>query len=245
VGRDAVAQTAHRLGIESRIGTDPSMALGAVEVSPLEMAQAYAPFSNGGMLAHAYGIERIRTTNGKVLYEHKEEPRTSVITNPPLSYMNRMLRQVILSPVGTGGHARIPGYDIAGKTGTTSDYRDAWFVGYTGGFVTAVWVGRDDNTPMRRVTGGSTPNEIWRSFMAAVLPRLKVQAIPAGPDAPPGAVFGDPIADLLNQTANTDAGNATAPPATPTPAPAPAPAAPNATAEGLRPAKPAPAAAAH
>lgn len=218
------------------------MALGAVEVSPLEMAQAYAPFSNGGMLAHAYGIERIRTTNGKVLYEHKEEPRTSVITNPPLSYMNRMLRQVILSPVGTGGHARIPGYDIAGKTGTTSDYRDAWFVGYTGGFVTAVWVGRDDNTPMRRVTGGSTPNEIWRSFMAAVLPRLKVQAIPAGPDAPPGAVFGDPIADLLNQTASTDAGNATA---AANQTQAPPGAAPNATAEGLRPAKPAPVAAPH
>ena len=89
-----------------------------------------------------------------------------------------MMRQVIDSGTGTG--ARVPGYDLAGKTGTTSDYRDAWFIGYTGGFVTAVWVGRDDNTPMRRVTGGGAPAEIWRGFMAPVLPHIQAQAIPGG-----------------------------------------------------------------
>ena len=195
VGRDNVARTAHRLGIMSPIGTDPSMALGAVEVSPVEMAQAYAAFANGGFQTTAYGIERIRTTDGKVLYEHKADSRVSVIGNPPLGYMNRMLRQVVAS--GTGGRARIGGYDIAGKTGTTSDYKDAWFVGYTGGFVTAVWVGKDDNTPMRKVTGGGPPADLWHSFMAQALPHLKVQAIPAGPTAPDGA-YSDPIGDLLS-----------------------------------------------
>ena len=195
VGRDNVARTAHRLGIMSPIGTDPSMALGAVEVSPVEMAQAYAAFANGGFQTTAYGIERIRTTDGKVLYEHKSDSRVSVIGNPPLGYMNRMLRQVVAS--GTGGRARIGGYDIAGKTGTTSDYKDAWFVGYTGGFVTAVWVGKDDNTPMRKVTGGGPPADLWHSFMAQALPHLKVQAIPAGPTAPDGA-YSDPIGDLLS-----------------------------------------------
>ena len=195
VGRDNVARTAHRLVIMSPIGTDPSMALGAVEVSPVEMAQAYAAFANGGFQTTAYGIERIRTTDGKVLYEHKSDSRVSVIGNPPLGYMNRMLRQVVAS--GTGGRARIGGYDIAGKTGTTSDYKDAWFVGYTGGFVTAVWVGKDDNTPMRKVTGGGPPADLWHSFMAQALPHLKVQAIPAGPTAPDGA-YSDPIGDLLS-----------------------------------------------
>ena len=93
-----------------------------------------------------------------------------------------MLRQVLAS--GTGGRAKIAGYDLAGKTGTTSDYRDAWFVGFTGGFVAAVWVGRDDNTPMKRVTGGGAPAEIWRAFMAAALPQLQAQPIPGGTPAP-------------------------------------------------------------
>jgi penicillin-binding protein 1A len=121
-----------------------------------------------------------------------------VIGNPPLSYMNRMLRQVVVS--GTGGRARLPGYDVAGKTGTTSDYKDAWFVGYTGDFVTAVWVGKDDNTAMRRVTGGTSPADLWHSFVANALSRVKVTAIPPGPNAPEGA-YSDPINDLLNGTA--------------------------------------------
>lgn len=213
VGTSNVANTARRLGITSKIQLDPSMALGAVEVSPMEMAQAYAPFANGGFLAKGYGIERIRTAKGKVLYDHSvdKQARAAVIGSPALQYMNQMMREVVSS--GTGTRARVGGYDIAGKTGTTSDYRDAWFVGYTGGFVTAVWTGKDDNTTMRRVTGGGAPAEIWRSFMTAALPRLKATAIPGGVAPPPEAP--DPIGDLLNPTpegpaAETPAG--TAPP---------------------------------
>jgi len=227
VGRDNVARAAHRMGITSRIGLDPSMALGAVEVSPLEMAQAYAPFSNGGQLATAYGIERIRTADGRVLYEHRADRRTSVAGNPALSEMNQMLRAVVSS--GTGTRARVAGFDVAGKTGTTSDYRDAWFVGYTGGFVAAVWVGKDDNTPMRRVTGGTVPAEVWRSFMGAALPRLQVRAIPAGPAAT-GILTADPIGDLLDRA--QDALTPDGPPAATPPAAATLPIEPTAPPPG-------------
>jgi penicillin-binding protein 1A len=195
VGTGNVAATARRLGIRSPIQLDPSMALGAVEVSPLEMAQAYAPFSNGGYLSPAWAIERVRTAGGKVLYDRSvaRPARTPVIASPALPQMNQMLRQVLVS--GTGTRARVPGYDLAGKTGTTSDYRDAWFVGYTGGFVAAVWVGRDDNTPMRRVTGGGAPAAIWQAFMARALPRLRAEPIPGG--LPPAQAGEDPIGDLL------------------------------------------------
>jgi len=198
VGTANVAATARRLGITSPIQLDPSMALGAVEVSPLEMAQAYAPFANGGMFAKGYGVERIRTSTGRVLYDHgvDQGQRRPVIGQPALGYMIQMMRQVIGS--GSGARAAVPGYDLAGKTGTTSDYRDAWFVGYTGGFVTAVWVGRDDNTPMRRVTGGGAPAGIWRDYMTAALPRLRTQPIPGGDINPQPPEAGDPISDIID-----------------------------------------------
>jgi penicillin-binding protein 1A len=197
VGTSNVAATAHRLGIVSPIQLDPSMALGAVEVSPLEMAQAYAPFSNGGVFAKGYGIERIRTASGRVLYDHNvgNDQRRAVIGQPALSYMIRMMRGVIQS--GTGARANVKGYDLAGKTGTTSDYRDAWFIGYTGGFVTAVWVGKDDNTPMKKVTGGGAPAAIWHDYMTQALPRLKTEGIP-GADAPPPAEPSDAIGAIIN-----------------------------------------------
>ncbi len=195
VGTANVAATARRLGITSPIQLDPSMALGAVEVSPMEMAQAYAPFANGGFMAKGYGIERIRTADGRVLFDANVDRggRRQVIGTPALQYMNQMMRQTIAS--GTGTRANVPGYDLAGKTGTTSDYRDAWFVGYTGGFVTAVWVGKDNNRPMRKVTGGGAPAAIWHDYMQAALPRLKVQPIPGGviDPAPPS----DPIGDIV------------------------------------------------
>ena len=217
VGTNNVAATAHRLGITSQIQTDPSMALGAVEVTPLEMAEAYDAFANGGYRVHAYGIERIRTAGGQVLYDHgvdKPQPEP-VIPQPALSEMTEMMRQVVAS--GTGARAKIGGYDLAGKTGTTSDYRDAWFVGFTGGFVAAVWVGRDDNTPMKKVTGGGPPAEIWRGFMVPALPRLQAQAIPGG--APPAAqpdLIGNVIANSAapespDEQAPDEAPSATAP----------------------------------
>jgi penicillin-binding protein 1A len=214
VGTANVAATARRLGISSHIQLDPSMALGAVEVSPLDMAQAYAPFSNGGFMARAYGIERIRTAAGRVLYDHSVEKalRPSVIGSPALQYMNQMMRTVVAS--GTGTRAGVKGYDIAGKTGTTSDYRDAWFVGYTGGFVAAVWLGRDDNTPMKRVAGGGAPAGVWHDFMAAALPKLNVQPIPGGVAEAAPAEPADAIGDLLNPAPETPDGE------TPPPAPA-------------------------
>jgi len=199
VGTGNVASTARRLGITGNIQLDPSMALGAVEVSPLQMAQAYAPFANGGFKARGYGIERIRTSDGRVLYDHNvDKPqRQSVIGSPALQYMNQMMRGVVAR--GTGTAAQVPGYDLAGKTGTTNDYRDAWFVGYTGGFVAAVWVGKDDNSAMRRVSGGGAPARIWKDFMTAALPRLAAQDIPGGTiDPPPLTPAVDPIGDLLD-----------------------------------------------
>ena len=198
IGRDSVARAARRLGIQSRIGLEPAMALGAVEVSPIDMSSAYAAFANGGRRVEAYGISRIRTPQGRVIYQRsaRDAEGGQAINNPPLYYMNQMLRGVV-----TGGTARavaIPGRDLAGKTGTTSDYRDAWFVGYTGGFVVAVWVGKDDNTSMRGVTGGAAPAAIWKGFMEAALPRLAVQPIPNGPPMPDGWVAPDPVGDLMN-----------------------------------------------
>ena len=182
VGRPNVAATARRLGIVSQINTDPAMALGTSQVTPLEMAQAYSVLADGGARAIVYGIERIRTSGGQLLYQHRAAPPVQVVANPALSELNQMLRGVIAS--GTGVHAAIPGYDLAGKTGTTSDYKDAWFCGFTGGLTTVVWMGRDDATPMRRITGGSAPAEFWRDFMRVAVKRVQVQPIPPGPPPP-------------------------------------------------------------
>ena len=208
VGRQNVAATARRLGIVSQINTDPAMALGTTLVSPLEMAQAYAPLSNGGYRAQAYGIERIVGPGGRVLYQHKQPPLASVAGNPALSELTGMMRTVLTE--GTGTKARVPGYDLAGKTGTTTDYKDAWFCGFTGGFTTVVWMGRDDNTAMRRITGGSAPAELWRSYMVKALKRLPATPIPAGPPPPP-----PPLPEAGAQPAA--APGQTPPPATPQP----------------------------
>jgi penicillin-binding protein 1A len=211
IGRDSVSRAARRLGISSRISLDPAMALGTSEVSPIEMAQAYDAFANGGRRVEAYGISRIRTPSGRVIYQHGTSGAIGgqAINNPPLYYMNQLLRGVMTG--GTGASAAIPGRDLAGKTGTTSDYKDAWFVGYTGGFVAAVWVGKDDATPMRGVTGGGSPAAIWKDFMSAALPRLNAPAIPNGPPMPEGWVPPDPVGDLIGQVEDPYGGTVVAP----------------------------------
>jgi len=193
VGRGVVAAAARRAGIVSPINTDPAMALGTTLVTPIEMAQAYDAFSNGGNRVAAYGLERIRTAGGVVIYQRRGAAPAPAIGNPPLSELDRMLRTVIVS--GTGVRAAIPGYDLAGKTGTTSDYKDAWFCGFTGGLTTVVWLGRDDAGPMRGMTGGGAPAEFWRAFMTVALKRFAVGQIPFGPPAPQPAAPAPPAPD--------------------------------------------------
>jgi penicillin-binding protein 1A len=178
VGRENVASVAHRMGIVSAINTDPAMALGTSLVTPLEMAQAYDPFGNGGWGVSAYGIERIRTAGGQVLWQKKAPQLTPAVFNPALGEMQQMMRSVMR--FGTGTHAMVKGYDLAGKTGTTTDYKDAWFCGVTGGMVTVVWVGRDNNKPMRGVYGADAPSDIWRTYMTTALKRLPNSAILPG-----------------------------------------------------------------
>jgi penicillin-binding protein 1A len=158
----------------------------------MDMAEAYGAFATGGRQVEAWGVSRIRTPSGKVIWTRPAPaPPRQVIGNPALSDLNRMMRQVIRS--GTGTRAALPGRDIAGKTGTTSAYQDAWFAGYTGGIITVVWLGRDDNRPMKGVTGGSLPAETWRRVMTAAISRLPSGPIPAGPlPPPPPAVPPDP-----------------------------------------------------
>ena len=183
IGRPNVAATARRLGIVTPINTEPAMALGTSLVTPLEMAQAYDAFANGGKRVQPYAIERIRTgLTGRVIWTHPAPVTPPAIGNPPLGELDQMLRQVVAS--GTGVKAAIPGYDIAGKTGTTSDFKDAWFCGFSGNFTTVVWMGRDDSAPMRGVTGGSAPAEFWRSFMRVALRHGAAIPIPPGPPAP-------------------------------------------------------------
>jgi penicillin-binding protein 1A len=188
VGRPAVAATARRVGIVSPVNTDPAMALGTTLVTPLEMTAAYAAFANGGKRVAPYGIERIRS-GGQVIYQKRGPAAVRAIPNPQLSELNRMLRTVMVA--GTGTRAAVPGYDLAGKTGTTSDYKDAWFCGFTGGFAACAWMGRDDAKPMARLSGGGAPAEMWKSFMSTALRRIPVAAIPFGPPAP---VVAPPVA---------------------------------------------------
>jgi len=183
VGRPVVAADARRLGIVTPINTEPAMALGTSLVTPLEMGEAYDAFANGGDRVGAYGIEAIRTGAGRLVWRHVAAPPVPVIENPPLSELDQMMRAVVAS--GTGVGARIPGYDIAGKTGTASDYRDAWFCGFSGDFATVVWMGRDDDRPMAGVVGGGAPAELWRDFMRVALRRVRAGPIPPGRPAPP------------------------------------------------------------
>jgi len=195
LGRPNVAGTARRLGIVTPINVEPAMALGSSLVTPLEMAEAYDAFANGGDRVAAYGIERIRTESGRVIWRHSPTATPNVIPNPPLSELDQMLREVIAS--GTGVKAAIPGYDLAGKTGTASDFKDAWFCGFTGDFTAVVWMGRDDDAPMRGVVGGSGPAELWRAFMRAALRREPPPPIPPGPPAPANAMPMSPTAPSL------------------------------------------------
>jgi penicillin-binding protein 1A len=181
VGRARVIATARRLGISAVLKPEPSLALGAAEISLLELTAAYVPFANGGAGVWAHGIRSIRDSKGRELYRRRGTGPGRVVAAAHVAAMNDMLTAALVS--GTGRVAAF-GRPAAGKTGTSQNHRDAWFVGYTAHLVAGVWMGHDDGGSLGKVTGGGAPARLWRSFMAAAhdgLPRRPLPGLPARP----------------------------------------------------------------
>ena len=202
----AVIRTAYRLGIASMLEPNASIALGTSEVSPLELVSAYATFANGGIAVTPHVVERIRSADGKVLYGRTQQALGRIVDARYAGMMNTMLHETLVS--GTARAANLPGWQAAGKTGTSQDFRDAWFIGYTARLVAGIWLGNDDNTPTKHAVGGGLPVEIWSRFMRTALSGQAPAALPglgeqswfaapfsgtaAAPPAPPAPVAEQP-----------------------------------------------------
>ncbi len=226
VGPRAVIATAHRMGIASELQPNASIALGTSEVTPLELVTAYAPFANGGIGVQSHIITKVRTADGKLLYTRKGSSNGRVVEPQYVAMMNSMLEQTLI--IGTAKKADLPGWEAAGKTGTSQDYRDAWFVGYTSQLITGVWLGNDDNSPTKKASGANLPVEVWSRYMREALKGMVVAGLPTGgwrsetlaggppaslwPFSPPAANNAPPPSaphmDLSNPSAPVEVGRA-------------------------------------
>jgi len=214
VGPATVVATAQRLGIESKLQANTSIALGTSEVTPLELTAAFVPFANGGYRPEVHFVRRITDIDGKVLYRFKADQPERVIRPQIVGMMNRMMTETLA--IGTARKAAF-GWPAAGKTGTSQESRDAWFVGYTANLTTGVWFGNDDGKPMKNVTGGSLPSIAWREFMVAAHEGVPVARLPGIELYTPGSGGGiavesgdDPVAPM-RPTANVGKGGQSAP----------------------------------
>lgn len=165
LSRKDIIRTAKKMGISTPVENTPSLALGTFEVKVIDIATAYSAIANGGYATWPHAIKEIYTRDGYQLYQREADTENRILDAGAVKDLTKMLEKVISQ--GTGRRAKIPGF-AAGKTGTTQDYRDAWFVGFTDEYVIAVWVGNDDNSPMKGVTGGTLPAEIWRKIALSV-----------------------------------------------------------------------------
>jgi penicillin-binding protein 1A len=163
VGPWRVVRAARRLGIHSKLHDSPSIALGTAEVTLLELTGAYAPFANGGQGVLPHIITKVRNGDGKVLYERQRSTFGQVVALQYVAAMNDMMNAVVTR--GTGKQAAIDGQVVAGKTGTTQSFRDAWFIGYTAHYVGGMWIGNDNTARMKKVTGGTLPARLWHEIM--------------------------------------------------------------------------------
>ncbi len=212
VGAKNVAATAKRLGITSPMQANASIALGTSEVTPLELVAAYAPFANGGIGVQPYVITQVKSSRGKVLYQRRMPAAVRAIEPQHVAMMNAMMSETLLT--GTARKAELPGWQAAGKTGTSQDFRDAWFVGYTSRLVTGIWFGNDDNSPTKKVSGGNLPVETWSRLMKEAHKGMPPSALPGGTWRPATSAPADFISNLFgggNQNA--------APPPAPSPPP--------------------------
>ena len=172
----AVVRTAYRLGIGSKLEPNASIALGTSEVSMLELVGAYASFANGGYALMPRVIDKIIAGNGEVIYARSAPQLGRIVEARYVAMMNAMMAETLT--IGTAQRATLPGWPAAGKTGTSQDFRDAWFIGYTAHLVTGVWLGNDDGTSTKHVTGGSLPVEIWSRVMRSAHQGVPVASLP-------------------------------------------------------------------
>jgi penicillin-binding protein 1A len=195
VGRGRVVAAARMAGITSPLQENASLALGTNEVVPLELASAYCFFANGGYPIKAHLITEIDRPDGRPIYRWQPDTKPPMISDQVRRDMTAMLYGVVAH--GTGRAARLPDREVAGKTGTTQDSRDGWFVGFTTDFVATVWIGNDDNSPMHKVTGGSIPAATWNRVMT--MAELDHPARPLERSQPP-------TTDLLDDSVPIDEG---------------------------------------
>ena len=190
VGPAQVVETAKRLGIDTPLGAEASIALGTSETTVLEMTAAYATFANRGQGVIPYGITRIATRDGNVLYQRTGSGIGAVASPTAVREMLDVMSATV--DWGTGKHAQID-RPAAGKTGTSQNFRDAWFIGLTAQLVTGVWVGNDDNRPMNKVTGGSLPVDIWHDYTLEALAGQPAEPIALPEGSAPLMASGEPL----------------------------------------------------
>jgi penicillin-binding protein 1A len=209
VGREKVLANLAKMGIK-HLKKTCSLALGDNGMTPLEHTGGYAVFAAGGLEVHPYAIEEIRTlSSGDVVYNYDrdEPPRKQLFERKAIEQLNTMLQAVVTE--GTGKAAQLDYTYSVGKTGTSSAYRDAWFLGFTGQYVTGVWFGNDDFTPMARVTGGSFPAQTWKTYMMAAHDTDNIPQIAGLPVHPVQAAEQTRIAAAMAQNAASNAEIAT------------------------------------
>lgn len=177
VGWNKIAKTARRLGITTQMASHPSIALGSAEVSLIDMTAVYAVFANGGNGVWPYAIEAVTTRDGKTIYHRTGGGPGRVVAPAHVVDMSRMLTRVINT--GTGQEARLD-RPAAGKTGTSQQHRDGWFVGYTAHTVAGVWMGNDNGSSAGKLTGGGAPATVWRAVMRAAEKDRPVLALNTG-----------------------------------------------------------------
>ncbi|MDZ4760613.1 MAG: PBP1A family penicillin-binding protein [Alphaproteobacteria bacterium] len=176
IGVDKVTTLARRFGIRSQLHNYPSVTLGSDEVTLLDITTGYGVLAKGGLQMAPFIIEDIRDTRGQLLFKQPIVVSPRIYPAALSEDMTGMLSRVVVQ--GTGRGARVAGWDVAGKTGTSQDWRDAWFTGYTTRYVGGVWVGNDNDKPMVKVTGGEMPAVIWSTLMTAALEGIAPEPLP-------------------------------------------------------------------
>jgi penicillin-binding protein 1A len=181
LGRSRIVKTARAMGITTPLPDTPSLPIGADAVTMLEHVGAYATFANLGMAVKPHAILEVRTGDGKSIWRYdRDGPKPHrALPAGVAADMIKMMNSVVES--GTARRARLDGIAAAGKTGTTNDYRDAWFMGYTGNFVCGVWFGNDDYTSTNRMTGGSLPAMTWHAIMEYAHQGIEIKQLPGVP----------------------------------------------------------------